>query len=57
MAFVQCEVESGLLLQETTETKGASGFTADELTSLNFPTDPVTPSQLETIYKLATDPS
>lgn len=55
-AFVQCEVESGLLLQETTETKGASWFTTDELTSLNLSTDRVTLSQLETIYKLAPDP-
>jgi ADP-ribose pyrophosphatase YjhB (NUDIX family) len=39
-AFVQCEVESGLLLQETTETKGASWFTTDELTSLNLSADP-----------------
>ena len=56
-AFVQCEVESGLLLQETTETKGASWFTTDELTSLNLSTDRVTLSQLATIYKLASDPS
>lgn len=55
-AFVQCEIESGLLLQETTETKGARWFTPDELTSLNLSTDRVTLSQLETIYKLAVDP-
>lgn len=56
-AFVQCEVESGSLLQETTETKGARWFTTDELTSLNLSYDRVTLSQLETIYKLASDPS
>jgi ADP-ribose pyrophosphatase YjhB (NUDIX family) len=55
-AFVQCEVESGLLLQETTETKGASWFTMDELTSLNLSTDRVTLSQLKTVYRLACDP-
>ncbi len=55
-AFIQCEVESGLLLQETTETKGARWFTTDELTSLNLSTDRVTLSQMETIYKLASNP-
>jgi hypothetical protein len=54
--FRPCEVESGLLLQETTETKGASWFTTDEMTSLNLSADRVTLSQLETIYKLAPDP-
>jgi hypothetical protein len=53
--FRPSEVESGLLLQETSETKAANWFTTDELTSLNLSTDRVTLSQLQTIYKLASD--
>lgn len=49
-AFVKCEVQSGVLLQETTETKGARWFTMDEVASLSLSTDRVTLSQLETIY-------
>lgn len=55
-AFVKCEVQSGVLLQETTETKGARWFTMDEVASLSLSTDRVTLSQLETIYRLASDP-
>jgi hypothetical protein len=49
-------LEQTLLLQETSETKAANWFTTDELTSLNLSTDRVTLSQLQTIYKLASDP-
>ena len=55
-AFIQCEVQSGVLLQETTETAGARWFTMDEVASLPLSTDRVTLSQMETIYRLASDP-
>ena len=55
-AFIKCEVQSGVLLQETTETKGARWFTMDEVASLHLSTDRVTLSQLETIYRVASDP-
>ena len=55
-AFVKCEVQSGVLLLETSETKGAGWFTMDEVASLSLSTDRVTLSQLETVYRVASDP-
>jgi ADP-ribose pyrophosphatase YjhB (NUDIX family) len=55
-AFIQCELEGGSLLQDTTETKGARWFKTDELPELDLSRDRVTLSQLETICQLAYDP-
>ncbi len=55
-AFIQCEFKGGLPVQETTETKGARWYNADELSLLELSTDRVTLSQLEVVYKLASDP-
>lgn len=55
-AFIQCEVQSGALIQNTPETTGARWFRAEELASVDLSTDRVTASQLHTIFKLAADP-
>jgi ADP-ribose pyrophosphatase YjhB (NUDIX family) len=55
-AFIQCEVQGGSLMQDTQETIGARWFRADELPSLELSTDRVTISQLEIIFRLASEP-
>jgi ADP-ribose pyrophosphatase YjhB (NUDIX family) len=55
-AFIQCEVQGGSLIQETAETTGARWFRQDELPYLDLSTDRTTESQLETIFRFASDP-
>lgn len=55
-AFIECEVEGGSLIQDTPETTGARWFRHDELPYIELSTDRTTPSQLETIFKFASDP-
>jgi ADP-ribose pyrophosphatase YjhB (NUDIX family) len=55
-AFVQCEVQGGSLIQDTPETLGARWFRAEELPLLELSIDRVTASQLEIIFRLASDP-
>jgi len=55
-AFVQCEVQGGLLLQNTQETVGASWFREGKLSSLELSTGRTTASQLFTMLRLASDP-
>ena len=55
-AFIQCEVMGGLLMQDTQETMGARWFRRDELPSIELSTDRTTASQLETIFRLVSDP-
>lgn len=55
-AFIQCEVQGGVLLQNTQETFGARWFAQHELSSIELSADRTTASQLETVFRLATDP-
>lgn len=55
-AFIQCEVVGGSLMQDTQETMGARWFRRDELPSIELSTDRTTASQLETIFRLVSDP-
>ena len=55
-AFIQCEVIGGSILQDTQETIGARWFRIDELQSIELSTDRTTASQLETIFRLISDP-
>ena len=55
-AFIQCEVQGGSLMQDTQETTGARWFRVDELPSVELSTDRTTASQLETIFRLVSDP-
>jgi ADP-ribose pyrophosphatase YjhB (NUDIX family) len=55
-AFIQCEVVGGSLMQDTQETIGARWFRRDELPSIELSTDRTTASQLETIFRLVSDP-
>jgi ADP-ribose pyrophosphatase YjhB (NUDIX family) len=55
-AFIQCEVQGGSLIQDTQETTGARWFRADELPFIELSTDRTTASQLETVFRLASDP-
>ena len=55
-AFIQCEVQGGSLIQDTAETTGARWFRQDELPYLDLSTDRRTASQLDTIFKFASDP-
>jgi ADP-ribose pyrophosphatase YjhB (NUDIX family) len=55
-AFIQCEVQGGSLIQDTAETTGARWFRQDELPYLDLSTDRTTESQLETIFRFASDP-
>ena len=55
-AFVQCEVQGGSLLADTSETLGAQWFRHDQLPLADLSTDRVTASQLETILQLAFNP-
>lgn len=55
-AFIQCEVIGGSILQDTQETIGARWFRIDELQSIELSTDRTTASQLETIFRLVSDP-
>jgi len=55
-AFIQCEVIGGSILQDTQETIGARWFRMDELPSIELSTDRTTASQLETIFRLVSDP-
>lgn len=55
-AFIQCEVQGGSLIQDTQETAGARWFREIEFPSIELSSDRTTPSQLETIFKLACDP-
>jgi ADP-ribose pyrophosphatase YjhB (NUDIX family) len=55
-AFIECEVQSGSLIQETPETMGARWFRYDELSHIELSTDRTTASQLETIFRFASDP-
>jgi ADP-ribose pyrophosphatase YjhB (NUDIX family) len=56
-AFIQCEVNGGALVQDTPETTGARWFRQDELPGIQLSTDRITESQLDTIFKLASDPT
>lgn len=56
-AFVQCEVQGGLLLQNTAETEGAHWFRQTELDSLELSTDRTTLSQLNTLFEFARNPA
>ena len=55
-AFIQCEVQGGSLIQDTAETTGARWFRQDELPYLDLSIDRTTESQLETIFRFASDP-
>ncbi len=55
-AFIQCEVLSGSLIQDTQETMRARWFKACELPFLELSIDRTTASQLETMFKFASDP-
>jgi ADP-ribose pyrophosphatase YjhB (NUDIX family) len=55
-AFIQCEVEGGALIQDTQETIGARWFREDELPFVELSTDRMMASQLETMFRLASDP-
>ena len=55
-AFIQCEVQGGSLIQDTAETTGARWFRQDELPYLDLSIDRTTASQLETIFRFASDP-
>ena len=55
-AFIQCDVQGGSLIQDTQETMGARWFRENELPSLELSTDRTTASQLETMFRLASDP-
>ena len=56
-AFIRCEVEGGVLDDNTTETEGARWFSRLELHDIELSTDRVTASQLETMFKFASDPA
>ncbi len=56
-AFIQCEIQGGSLLEETSETAGAHWFKRNELSALELSTDRVTGSQLDTVFELAKDPN
>jgi ADP-ribose pyrophosphatase YjhB (NUDIX family) len=56
-AFIQCEVEGGELAQDTAETAGARWFRREELSGLPLSTDRVTLVQVETMFRLAADPT
>jgi len=56
-AFIECEIQGGSLVQDTPETKGARWFRYDELPNIELSTDRTTASQLETIFRFASDPS
>lgn len=55
-AFIQCEVEGGSLLQNTQETAGARWFREDEWSSIELSAARTTATQLETMFRLASDP-
>ncbi|HZQ53587.1 MAG TPA: NUDIX hydrolase [Bryobacteraceae bacterium] len=55
-AFIQCEVQGGSPIQDTPETTGARWFGEDELPFVELSTDRTTTSQLETMFRLASDP-
>jgi ADP-ribose pyrophosphatase YjhB (NUDIX family) len=54
--FIQCEVEGGTLVQKTQETTGARWFREDELSSIELSTERTTASQLQTVFRLGTEP-
>jgi ADP-ribose pyrophosphatase YjhB (NUDIX family) len=56
-AFIQCEVQGGSLIQDTPETIGARWFRHEELPYSELSTDRTTASQLDTIFRFASDPS
>ena len=55
-AFIQCEVQGGSLAQDTQETMGARWFRHQDLPLNHLSTDRITASQLETMFRLASDP-
>ena len=55
-AIILCELQGGVLAQETSETGGAEWFTEAQLQSVELSTDRVTPSQLATIFRFADHP-
>ncbi len=55
-AFIQCEVQGGVLLQETAETSGAQWFRKEELPLAELSLDRVTAPQLETLFTFARNP-
>ncbi len=55
-AFIRCEVVGGCLLEETSETSGASWFRKDALASIELSHDRVTESQLLTLFQFAEQP-
>lgn len=54
--FIQCEIISGELMQETSETSGGRWFRRDELSGIALSTDRVTASQLQSLFAFATNP-
>jgi ADP-ribose pyrophosphatase YjhB (NUDIX family) len=56
-AFILCDWESGALLDETSETTGASWFRRDELSGIELSTERTTAAQLETMFQFANNPS
>lgn len=55
-AFILCEEQGGVLLQETAETGGAAWFREDELPLNDLSIDRVTESQLATMFQFAHNP-
>lgn len=55
-AFIRCEILAGELLPETPETLGARWFRQEELSSLDLSLDRVTPSQLQMLFRFASEP-
>jgi ADP-ribose pyrophosphatase YjhB (NUDIX family) len=56
-AFIHCEAIGGELLEGTTETSGSRWFRSDEFAGLDLSMPRVTAPQLDTVLRLAADPS
>lgn len=56
LSAMAVEVQGGSLIQDTAETTGARWFRQDELPYLDLSIDRTTESQLETIFRFASDP-
>lgn len=54
--FIRCEVEGGVLAQETGETSGAQWFRRTEIGSLDLSVNRVTAEQIETLFAFAENP-
>jgi ADP-ribose pyrophosphatase YjhB (NUDIX family) len=55
-AFIRCEVKGGSLLDDTPETEGARWFRQSEVPALDLSTDRTTASELEMMFRFASDP-